>query len=841
MSDPNGTGGGTGAAAPPATRTLEVPVHGMTCGACALKIGGALRKAPGVTEAAVNFATERARVVYDPARTGPTELLGRVRALGYRPGTDVVRLAVRGMTCASCLARVEAALAAAPGVVHAEVNLATETALAEVVAGGATPAELAAAVGKVGYTAEAVDEERGAEREERVRQAEVRDLAWKTGVAALISAAVMDLAMGAHVAAALGCAPGRPATGLLAQLLLAALAQFWCGARFYRGAWFALRRGSSDMNTLVAGGTSVAWLYSAWVALGLLAAGDEGAAHAHHNAASALYFDSAAMIIAFVLLGRFLEARAKRRTSEAVRRLAALAPATARVVRGEGEAEVPLAEVRPGDVVVVRPGERIAVDGVVVEGASAVDESMLTGESVPVDKEPGANVFGGAVNGAGAFRFEARAVGRGTLLANIIRLVEEAQGARAPVQRLADRVAGVFVPFVLAAGALTFVVWVAARWEAPDAWAAAVRAAVAVLVVACPCALGLATPTAIQVGTGRGAELGILIKGGEALERLERVTLVAFDKTGTLTRGEFAVQAVVPVGSFPEDAVLRLAAAAESQSEHPLGRAVVRACGGRGLTVPPAGAFKALVGSGVECVFDGARILVGGRRVLERAGLAADAEAERVATLELEGATVLHVVRDGAVIGLIGLVDTVKAGARETVARLAGRGSAVALLTGDRRSAAEAVARGVGIADAEVRAGLLPAEKAGAIGEWQKAGRVVAMVGDGINDAPALAQADVGIALGSGSAVALEAAPVVLVGGEVAAVPRALALGAATMRVIRQNLAWAFGYNLVLIPIAAGALYPGFGISLPPMAAAAAMALSSVSVVANSLRLRRAG
>ncbi|MBI3272085.1 MAG: copper-translocating P-type ATPase [Planctomycetes bacterium] len=782
---------------------------------------------PAVREAHVNFSTERARLVYDAAQLTPTDLLGQIRALGYRPGTDLVRLSIRGMTCASCLAKVERALAAVPGVVHAEVNLATETALAEVVAGGASTPDLLAAVASVGYAAEAVAGESGELREESLRRREVRELALRFASAAVLGAALMALDMYHHLRAALALPALSAATLLSLQLLLATGVQVGCASRFYRAAWAALRHRAADMNTLVALGTTVAYAYSLVETLRYLFAADA--------AAPAIFFDSAAMIVAFVLLGRLLEARAKRRTSAAVRALAGLTPNVARVARASGELEVPIADVQAGDELVLRPGERLPVDGIVLSGSSTVDESALTGESAPAEKEPGARVFGGTVNRTGAFRYRATAVGRGTLLASIVRLVEQAQGARAPIQRLADRVAGIFVPVVLGVALLSFALWLGFGWGRPGALALAVQVAVSVLVVACPCALGLATPTAIQVGTGRGAQLGLLIKGGEVLERLQRIDLVAFDKTGTLTRGRFEVKAIHPLGTYPVDTVLRFAAAAEASSEHPLGRAVVEAAKARGLLLPAAVKFRALVGSGVECEVEESRVFVGGARILSKAWLPADVEAERVAALERDGLSVLFVVREGALLGLIGLADSVKPEAPAVVRGLRARGFRVALLTGDRRAPAERIAREAGIE--EVAAELLPADKVAAVAAWQQAGRVVAFVGDGINDAPALVQSDVGIAVGSATAVALEAADVALTGGDLAGVPASLALGATTLAIIRQNLVWAFGYNLALLPIAAGALHAAGGPLLPPMLAAAAMAASSVSVVLNSLRL----
>jgi Cu+-exporting ATPase len=626
------------------------------------------------------------------------------------------------------------------------------------------------------------------------------------------------------------------------QLALAAPVVFYCGAPFFRGAWGALRNGAADMNTLIATGTGAAFLYSAvaTVAPRLIASAGGAPAHAGGHAADAavpVYFEAAAVIVALILLGRLLEARAKGRTSEAVRRLVGLQPRTARVVRADGTHEdVPSEELAVGDVVLVRPGERVPTDGVVVEGRSAMDESMLTGESMPVEKVPGAEVFGATVNRTGAFRFRATRVGRDTALQQIVRMVEEAQGRRAPIARLADVVSGYFTPAVILVAAVTFVVWFAVSPPETRLSTALVRA-VSVLIVACPCALGLATPTAVMVGTGRGAEVGMLFRGGEALETAHRVRTVVLDKTGTITAGEPGVTDFHAAEGFGEEETLRLAASVERASEHPLGEALVRHASERGLSLAHVEEFEAFAGRGVEGTAEGRRVTAGGAKLMRERGVELGLLEVRASALAAEGKTPVYVALDGRAAGLFAVADRVRPGSKEAIDTLKAQGIEVLMLTGDDRRTAEAVAREVGVA--RVLAEVLPEGKAEAVKSLQAEGKTVAMVGDGINDAPALAQADVGIAVGTGADVAIEAADVTLVGASLRGVVEALALSRRTMRVIRQNLFWAFAYNAVGIPLAAGVFYPLTGWTLTPVFASAAMALSSVSVVTNSLRLRR--
>ena len=736
---------------------LTVPVRGMHCAACVGKVERALADVPGVEDAAVNLATERATIDYDPARTDLGRLRHAVEAAGYDLG---------------------------------DPSSGDD-------AGGAP------------------------DRERAARAAEQRQLRTRVVVGVALSVPIVVGSMPEFFPWA---PPWLRDPGLL--LLLATPVQFWVGAAFHRGFLHDLRYRSASMSTLVSLGTNAAYFFSVAVTLW---------PHAFMALGAMTYYETAAVVITLVALGRWLEARARGRTSDAIRRLVALAPRMARVVRDGVETSVPTSAVQRDDLVRIRPGERIPVDGTVVDGRSTVDESMLTGESIPVEKTPGAPVFTGTVNVTGSFVFQATRVGSETTLARIVALVEAAQGSRAPIQRLADRVAAVFVPIVLALAALTFVAW----WVLgpTPALLYALTNAVAVLVIACPCAMGLATPTAIMVGTGRGAEFGVLIKSATALETLHRVDTIVFDKTGTLTLGHPRVTDVLTAPGAVEEDVLALAAAAEQGSEHPLGAAIVTAAKERGLSLPPVTEFAAVAGQGVDALAPDGRLLLGNRSFLASRGVDATALGERAAPLAGEGKTLVFVALALRAVGVIAVADVLKPEATATVTALKRRGLAVLMLTGDARTTAEAIARRAGIEG--VLAEVLPDAKARAIRDLRTEGARVAMVGDGINDAPAIAQADVGIAMGSGTDVALEAADVALMRGDLRGVLSAHALSRATIRIVKQNLVWAFGYNVVLIPVAAGMLYPVWGVLLSPILAGAAMAFSSVSVVANSLRLKR--
>jgi len=737
---------------------------------------------------------------------------------------EVRTFAVRGMHCAACVGKVERALRGAPGVAGAGVNLATERATVQLDPAVTDVAALRAAVEAAGYElADLPAPAAGGFDAERERREDEQRRAFRRFVAgAALSVPVMIGGM-AHVF------PWAPAWLADPRVLLALTTpvQFWVGWPFHAGFVRDVRHRTASMSTLVSIGTSAAYIYS--VAVTVLP-------HTFATHGSTTYYETAAVVITLVVLGRWLEARARGRTSEAIRGLLRLAPRTARVVRDGRDVEVPTAEVAEGDLVRIRPGERVPVDGVVVEGVSTVDESMLTGESLPVEKAAGARVVGGTVNRTGSFVFRATAVGAATTLARIVRLVEETQGSRAPIQRLADRVAAVFVPIVLAIAAVTFVAW---WWAGPEPRVVtALTAAVAVLVIACPCAMGLATPTAIMVGTGRGAEHGILVRSAAALEQLHRVDTIVLDKTGTLTIGRPEVTDVVTLGDWSEAEVLALAAAAEQGSEHPLGEAIVRSAKDRGLALPPVERFETVPGQGVDALAADGRVLIGNRVLMDVRGIDVPAPAaERASALQADGKTVVYVAFAGRLEALIAAADVLKPEAAAAVADLESRGVDVVMLTGDSRRTAEAIARQAGIA--RVLAEVLPEAKAGEIVRLREAGRLVAMVGDGINDAPALARADVGVAMGSGTDVAIEAADVTLMRGDLRGVAAALDLSRRTMRIVRENLAWAFGYNVVLIPVAAGALYPIWGVLLSPILAGAAMAFSSVSVVTNSLRLKR--
>jgi len=749
---------------------IDLPISGMSCAACARRIEQGLSRTPGVRQASVNFATNRATVEYDPRATGVRQLIDRVQQVGYQV--------------------IETPSAAADG--------------------------------------------RTEDIEQAARDAEYRDLRRKFWLAALLSLPVLVIAMSHGTIAWLNFAGVN-----WLQFALATPVVLYCGAQFYRGAWAAFRHRAADMNTLIAVGTGSAYLYSvaATIAPGFFAHAAMGG-KSHAGAAMApVYFEAAAVIIALILLGRMLESRAKGRTGEAIRRLMGLQAKTARVVRDGDEHDVPIEEVIPGDIVVLRPGEKIPVDGRVEEGTSTVDESMLTGESLPVTKQPGDEVFAATLNRTGSFRFRATKVGRDTALQQIIRLVQEAQGSRAPIARLADVISGIFTPTVLCIAIATFVVWfVAAPMEVR--FTAALVNFVAVLIIACPCALGLATPTAIMVGTGRGAEHGVLIKGGEALETAHRLQALVLDKTGTITRGEPVLTDLVPGQGINDRDLLRWAASAERGSEHPLGEAIVRAAQERGVELAQAADFQAAAGHGIEGIVDGMAVLLGNLKWMQDRQVPLDERMQsRAAELAAAGKTPMFVAAGGRLAGLIAVADPIKPESLEAIQMLHGMGLEVVMVTGDNRHTAEAVARQVGID--RVFAEVLPEGKVEQIKRLQQEKKIVGMVGDGINDAPALAQADVGIAIGTGTDVAMEASDVTLIRGDLRGVVTAIALSRATIRTIRQNLFWAFVYNVIGIPIAAGVFYPLFGWLLSPILASAAMSFSSVSVVANSLRLRR--
>ena len=807
-----------------AVKRLDLPVEGMSCASCVLKVEEGLKHTEGVQTVAVNFAAQRAAIAYDPKEVSTERFVDVVRSLGYDVPVRSVQLPVRGMSCASCVEKVEGALRGVDGVLRANVNLASERATVDALA--TTPlSTLRRAVRDAGYEAPEVEGEAAEDYERAARAREIATLRRKLVAGTLLSIPILWGSlhhMGLHQI----WIPELLKSWYV-QLALATPVQFWVGWQFYRGAWAMARHRTTDMNTLIAVGTSAAYLYSV-VATFFPRAFRAGGLE------PAVYYETAAIIIVLILLGRFLEARAKGQTSEAIRKLMSLQAPTARVIRADGEVEIPVDEVAAGDLIVVRPGEKVPVDGVIQDGRSALDESMLTGESLPVEKEPGDEVIGATLNKTGAFTFKATKVGRDTMLAQIVRLVQEAQGSKAPIQRLADRVAAYFVPSVMALAALTFLIWLV--FGPQPSLTYALVTFVAVLIIACPCALGLATPTAIMVGTGRGAEQGVLIKSGEALETAHRTNTVILDKTGTLTKGVPSVTDIRPLNGFGEAEVLRLAASAEWGSEHPLGEAIVRRATESAVPLTRPERFEAVPGRGISAEVEGRQLLVGNPLLLSERGVALDGARENGDGFAHEGKTPMYVAVDGRPAGIVAVADTLKPKSREVVAALRRMGLDVVMLTGDNRVTAEAIAKQLGVA--HYRAEVLPEHKADEVKKLQAAGRRVAMVGDGINDAPALAQADLGIAIGAGTDVAIESADIVLIGEDLGGILTALRLSRQTMRTIKQNLFWAFFYNVVLIPLAAGALYPFFRILLNPMLAALAMAFSSVSVVTNSLRLR---
>jgi Cu+-exporting ATPase len=749
--------------------------------------------------------------------------------------SSVVEIPLTGMHCASCAARIEKGLAEAHGVASAAVNFATARATVQFDRNLTSVEALHAVVRSLGYevlaaVTESTAPEKLHEAEEQQRAQEFARQRQRFLLALALTVPVAVLAMAGHLVPALREALEFPARPWI-ELALTTPVLFWAGREFFTGAWAAARHRAADMNTLVAIGTLSAYLYSlaATAAPGWFAA---AAGHAGHAGAVGVYYEVAAIIVTLILMGRLLEARARSRTSGAIRSLMDLAPKLARVERDGVEQDIPVAEVQVGDVVLVRPGEKVPVDGTVLDGRSTVDESMLTGEPLPVAKETGDGVIGATLNKSGAFRLRATRVGRDTVLQQIIRMVQQAQGSKAPIQRLADIIAGYFVPVVICIAIATFVLWFDFA-PIDERLTMALITFVSVLIIACPCALGLATPTAIMVGTGRGAQSGILIKGGEALETAHRITTVVLDKTGTITRGAPTVTDIVAIGMAEED-LLRLAAAAEAGSEHPLGEAIVRSAKERKLDRPAARDFRAVSGYGIEATVEGLPVLIGTARFLRERGLEPDeAPARRLAE---DGKTPVFMAVDGRPAGIIAVADPVKEGSRTAISRLHALGLEVLMLTGDHRNTAEAIARQVGIDG--VLAEVLPDGKEDEIRKLQAKGKVVAMVGDGINDAPALARADVGIAMGSGTDVAMEAADITLVKGDLHGVAASIALSKATIRNIKQNLFFAFIYNVLGIPLAAGVLYPLTGWLLSPVIASLAMALSSVSVVTNALRLR---
>ncbi|WP_424968461.1 heavy metal translocating P-type ATPase [Dinoroseobacter sp. S375] len=802
-------------------------IEGMTCASCVGRVEKALAGLDGVSDVAVNLASETARLsLDDPSRL--TDATQTLASLGYPARTSKVTLNIASMSCASCVGRVDKALADVPGVLSVSVNLAAETATVEYLEGAVSLGDLKAASAAIGYPADIAEAQ--ASQSRVARKAEEADgLRRSVLLAAILTLPVFILEMGSHLIPAfhhLVMTTIGFQTSWIIQFVLATLVLFGPGRHFYAKGYPALLKGAPDMNSLVAVGTGAAWGYSVVATFlpGLLPEG-----------VRAVYFEAAAVIVVLILIGRWLEARAKGRTGAAIQALLGLQVRTARVIRGGETAEVDVDALAVGDVILVRPGERIPVDGEVTEGSSNVDESMITGEPVPVQKTAGAAVTGGTVNGTGSLTFKAARVGSDTTLAQIIRMVEEAQGAKLPIQGLVDRVTLWFVPAVMVLAALTVVIWLLVG---PDpALTFALVAGVSVLIIACPCAMGLATPTSIMVGTGRAAEMGVLFRKGDALQALSEVDVIALDKTGTVTEGQPSLTDLVTADGFDRDKVLSLIAAVEAQSEHPIAEAIVRGARAEGIAAPNATGFRSITGYGVAATVEGQEVMVGADRYMSREGIEIAALVETEAELAGRGRTALYAAIDGKLAAVIAVADPVKPASQEAIAALHTRGFKVAMITGDKRETAEAIARETGID--HVIAGVLPDGKVAALDDLRAGDRKIAFVGDGINDAPALAHADVGIAIGTGTDVAIESADVVLMSGDLRGVVNAVEVSRRTMSNIRQNLVWAFGYNVALIPVAAGVLYPAFGLLLSPVFAAGAMALSSVSVLTNALRLRR--
>lgn len=807
-------------------------INGMTCASCVKRIEEGLREISGVFKVNVNFAAQKAMVEYDGENINAKALQEKINNLGYEALIDTsgsdqekITISIGGMTCAACVRRVENALNSVEGVLDTSVNLATGRATIIHSAKWGGLAELQKVVTENGYEYLGELKDSLADPIEASRVKEIRELRLKVTCGAILSVIIFMGSM-QHWFGFLHFIPRQ--IMLWTMFILTAPAVFWVGSRFFIGAYKAALQKTSDMNTLVAVGAFSAYAYSTaatffpqfFTTAGLM---------------PHVYYDGAAMIVILILVGRLLEAKAKGKTSTAIKKLMGLKPKTAHVIRNGEPTDITVEEVKIGDVLLVKPGEKIPVDGIILSGESIIDESMLTGESMPVTKAKEQKVFAATINRTGSFTFRATGVGAQTALAQIIRLVEEAQGSKAPIQRLADKVASVFVPSVFLVAFITFATW----YFLPEKsnFSRALINFVSVLVIACPCALGLATPTAIMVGMGLGAQNGILIKGGEALEKIHKLTIVVFDKTGTLTKGELTVTDIIATENFDKKQIIAYAAALEKNSEHPLAQAIVQKAKDEGINIAEAEKFEAVSGMGAKALIENKMIIAGNRFFMKSEKISMDNWDSHAAKLEDDGKTTVFVSSEKSILGVIALADTPKTSAKQAIADLQGRGLKVAMITGDNAGTAKAIAAQLGLK--KVLTDVLPGEKAEEIRKLQSAGEVVAMVGDGINDAPALAAADVGIAIGAGTDVAIEASDITLIRDDLLGVPEAIGLSEATMRVIKQNLFWAFFYNVIGIPIAAGALYPFLGILLNPEYAAAAMALSSFSVVSNSLRLRR--
>lgn len=790
------------------SENVTLSITGMTCAACATRIEKNIGKVPGVQKASVNLATEKASVTYDPSQAKVEDVIAKIKKTGYGVQEEKVQLDIIGMTCAACATRVEKGLNKIEGVTSAAVNLATEKANIEYIPGNTNVDQLIAAVKKAGYDAKVIGDADG-DYERNAREKEYKIQKRKFTVGAFISIfflvqMISDFRMEYGNGSFFHMNPWL-------QFLLATPVQFYTGGHYYRDAYNAVRGGSANMAVLVVLGTSAAFFYSLVVTI--------------MGTGQFLYFEAAVIVMTLIVLGKLLETRAKGQTSEAIKTLMGLQAKTARVIRDGEEMDIPIEEVQAGEMIFVRAGEKIPVDGEIVEGSTTIDESMLTGESMPVGKKAGDTVIGATVNKHGSFTFKATKVGKDTALAQIIKLVEEAQGSKAPIQKLADKISGIFVPIVILIAIATFAITYFLAGFIP-----ALVSTIAVLVIACPCALGLATPTAVMVGTGKGAENGLLIKGAEHLQNSQRVTTVVLDKTGTITKGEPDVTDVVTFGNYSEDELLQVAASAEKGSEHPLGEAIVNGAKDKGLLLQEGKNFSAIPGHGIQVSINDQTVLIGNKKLMNTNKIEIDPALSRMEQLEGEGKTAMLIAVEGSLAGIIAVADTVKETSAKAITHLKKMGIEVIMITGDNRLTAEAIAKQVGVD--RVLAEVLPEDKSAEVEKLKQEGKIVAMVGDGINDAPALAAADVGIAIGTGTDVAIEAADITLMRGDLMGIVDIISLSKSTMRKIRQNLFWAFAYNIILIPVAAIGL-------LNPILAGGAMAFSSVSVVGNTLFLRK--
>jgi Cu+-exporting ATPase len=811
-------------------KRVDLPVTGMSCAACSSRVQRTIDGLKGVESAAVNLAAEKATIYYDPAQATVDDFIEQIKDLGFGVSISRIDLPVKGMTCAACVKRVQDALAAVDGVLSASVNIATEKATLEYVSAQAGIRDFRKVVRDAGY--DIVEVEQGediVEKEKQEREAAYNQLKTKLIIGAILTVPIFILMLWDRIG--LSSLVEIPVQiNYMLQFLIQTPVQFWVGRQFYSGAIAAARHKTTNMNTLIAVGTSAAYIYS--VTATFFPSVFEIKGYTAH-----VYFDTAATIVVLILLGRLFAARAKGKTSEAIKKLMGLQEKTARIIVNGEEKDVPIEEVEIGDIIVVRPGEKIPVDGTVKEGYSSVDESMISGESIPVEKNAGDRVVGATINKSGSFKFEATNIGRDTMLSQIINMVQEAQGSKPPIARLADKIASVFVPVVMGIASVTFLIWLSIGPE--PAFTYAFLNFIAVMIIACPCALGLATPTSIMVGTGKGAENGILIRGAEALETAHKISSIVFDKTGTLTKGEPVVTDIIgsQESGVRSQEILQYAASAEKGSEHPLGEAIVNKAKEDNIGLHDPSDFRAIPGHGIKAVIDNKNVLLGNADFMRDEGvLLKDLEGES-ARLANDGKTPMYVAIDQTAAGIIAVADTLKENSLPAIKALGRLGVETVMITGDNKRTAEAIAKQVGID--RVLAEVLPEDKAKEVKKLQAENKTVAMVGDGINDAPALAQADVGIAIGTGTDVAMEASDITLIGGDLKGVVASIALSKATIRNIKQNLFWAFAYNTILIPVAAGILFPFFGILLNPMFAAAAMGMSSVTVVTNALRLRK--